>query len=640
MCGITGILSSAPGDHADALIRMTRAITHRGPDDFGYIALDPGAAVRRNDLHALPPGKAHAFLGHRRLSIIDITGTAQPLSNETGTVWTVFNGEIYNYPDLADTLKAKGHHLKNRGDTEVLVHLWEDHGPAMVDHLVGMFAFAIVDTARNTLFLARDRFGQKPLYYFQGRDFFAFASELQAFFELPGFRRQAMDPVAMAQYFRYGYIPHPRTAYQNTAALPPGSCLLRKNEHQTITRYWKPDVTGQERRVDEDLLQAELDGSVKLRLRTDVPLGMFLSGGIDSALVTASAAEQLPAPPKTFTISTGESWCDESREAAITAGHLQTDHQTLMVTPDLVGISARLARHYGQPFADFSAIPTYFISEATRRHVTVVLTGDGGDELFAGYGHYLNRRLYSAWGMVPDGLKRLLAAILRTLPGKRPPQVADAILSAYAIPRKGENNTPLFHQAWRDRGFSSDFSAALSSSVQTDVDAFSRYFQAAGSHDPIDRWLEADQRLYLCDDILTKVDIASMAVSLECRAPFLDHRLAAYANSLSSRLKLQGETTKAVLKTLAARRLPGAILNLPKKGFTLPLGDWLRGGLKEWAHAAIFDDPAIWTPYLKPSFVRRLWHSHQRGRYNHEARLWIIMALCLWHKSFAQRIST
>jgi asparagine synthase (glutamine-hydrolysing) len=632
MCGITGILHDTAQDLGCLLAEMTDALTHRGPDDFGYVALRPGQPHPGPSDRAFPAKAARVFLGHRRLSIIDLAGSRQPLRNEDGTVWTVFNGEIYNYRELADDLRRRGHRLRDNGDTEVLVHLWEECGEAMVDRLVGMFAFAIYDTAKDTLLLARDRFGQKPLYCWNRPGQFAFASELQAFFPLPGFTALEADPVAIAQYFRYGFIPNPHTAYRGIRALPPGHVLLRKDGRTEIRQYWRPQVTGEVGTVNLDELQEHLDRAVRLRLMSDVPFGAFLSGGIDSALVTAAMSRQLPAPVQTFTIASGHSWFDEADAARLTAAHLRTDHHEFRVEPDLADISEKLARHYGQPFADHSAVPTYYVSRESRRHVTVALSGDGGDELFAGYGSYRNHRRYRMLGALPLALRRLLAAGADLLPGARDPRrnLSDALLAAFPLPAKGENHAHLFHHARRGDAFQPAFAKILADAGAEEQDRFSAYYrEAAGSH-PVDRWLEADQRLYLCDDLMSKVDIAAMAVSLECRSPFLDHRLAEFANRLSWREKLCGGVTKAPLRALAARQLPPALAALPKKGFSVPLGDWLRGPLKPWAHAAIFDHPDAWHPYLRPDAVQQLWNEHQSARADHAMRLWTVIALTLW----------
>ncbi len=627
MCGIAGILSDHPEHYGEQVTKMTEAMIHRGPDDWGYVALDPTAKTEPVRTKQTPTESARVFLGHRRLAIIDLKGSAQPLANRNNTVWVTFNGEIYNYRQLRQCLTLKGHIFRDEGDTEVLVHLWEEYGEKMVDHLIGMFAFAIYDIKQDVLLLARDRFGQKPLFYMEQNGCFYFASELQALKKLNAIPINDIDNIAMAQYFRYGYIPSPRTLYKGVSSLKPGHTLLRHKGHSSQTCYWRPQVTGEERDVDMCQLQEIIDKAVKSRLISDVPLGTFLSGGIDSSLITASMVRQKDDPVKTFTISTGNSWCDESREAQLIADHLDTKHHTFNVTPDFVEISAKLAKHYGQPFADPSAVLTYYVSRETKKHVTVALTGDGGDELFGGYGSYMNSAKYAIFGNIPRFARPAVANFADFFMRNSHSNVKDAILAARRIPEKGENISVLYHQYWQNRVFSSEFKKTLTAAEEIDNEKFISYFNAASSDDVMDRWMEADQRMYLPDDILTKVDIASMAASLECRAPFLDHRVAEFANRISSRTKLKNNTTKYLLKQLAKTELPQEIINRPKTGFSMPLDEWMRGDLKDWCYSTIFDNISTWEPYLKKDEVKMLWKQHITEECNHSARLWQIAVM-------------
>jgi asparagine synthase (glutamine-hydrolysing) len=629
MCGIAGIISQNCVADGQKIVKMTDAMIHRGPDDWGYVALDPNLKnlpTRQKEVPTLP---AKVMLGHRRLSIIDISGSAQPLCNKTSQIWVTFNGEIYNYKELRKSLILKGHHFREDGDTEVLVHLWEEYAENMVEHLVGMFAFAIYDRKKNTLFLARDRFGQKPLFYMEHNGIFAFASELQALKQLEEFPVDSIDNIAMAQYFRYGYIPSPHTIYKNVSSLEPGHYLLKTDDHSSIASYWKPEVTGTETDVDLEELQELIDRAVKSRLNADVPLGAFLSGGIDSSLITASMARQTSKKVESFTISTGNSWCDESKEAQLIADYIGTEHHTFNVAPDFIEISAKLAKHYGQPFADPSSVLTYYVSRETGKHVTVALAGDGGDELFGGYGSYLNSAKYAFFGNLPNFARPFIANLANPFLRNSQPNIKDAILAARNIPEKGENISGLFHDYWRESAFSEELKNNIKSSADRDLDRFISFFNSASSDDPIDRWMEADQRMYLPDDILTKVDIASMSVSLECRAPFLDHKIAEFANKISSRTKLKNNRTKFLLKELAAKQLPEQIVNLPKKGFSMPLGEWMKSELKDWSHSVIFDNREQWEPYLKNETVKLMWNQHQSGKVDHSSRLWQIAVLSM-----------
>lgn len=635
MCGIAGIVCKNQMRRGEEISRMTDAIAHRGPDDWGYVSLSPGKIGAVYSGKENPQESAQIFLGHRRLTIIDLNGSRQPLSNEDNSVWTIFNGEIYNYLELAETLSAKGHMLREKGDTEVLVHLWEEYGPEMVNHLTGMFAFCIYDTKKGSLFLARDRFGKKPLYYFEKEDSLFFASELQAFFGLEEFSAGNVDEIAMAQYFRYGFIPNPRTVYKNVFSLAPGHTLLRKNGENSLNCYWKPAVADKLEKINFEKLQGLLDESVRLRLRSDVPFGSFLSGGIDSALITASMMRQLNEPVKTFTISTGkEYWQDESEAAQSTADYLKTRHREIKVKPDFIEISEKLARHYGQPYADHSSVLTYYVSKETRKFVKVALTGDGGDELFGGYGSYLNTGFYQSFGRIPFFLRSIAAKFAKnfSLNPEHRNNLPDALFSAWPLPAKGENIASLFHKHWRDITFQNDFISRLETSSISETETFTKYYSEALSPNPVDRWMEVDQRLYLCDDILAKVDIASMSVSLECRSPFLDHRLAEYANMIPAYQKLKNGQSKYLLRKMAAERLPAGIVNLKKKGFSMPLGKWIRNELKDWFHSTIFDNKDIWLPYLRENAVKHLWNEHQTGKIDHQTRLWTIVSLALWRK--------
>jgi len=625
MCGIVGIVNRKNAPSGRSIVAMADAIKHRGPDGWGYVALDsdkPGASMTQE----APSVSAKVFFGHRRLSIIDVEGTKQPLANEDGSVWVTFNGEIYNYRELADDLRKKGHTIREKGDTEVLVHLWEEYGRDMTRYLTGMFAFAIYDVRKNTLFMARDRYGEKPLFYWHSDDTFAFASELQAFWKLESFPRK-INISAIGQFFKYCYIPSPGTIYKNVFSLSPGCSAEFRNNMLSVEHYWKPSVCGDNTPVNMEELQEKFDKAVSLRMIADVPLGLFLSGGIDSSLIAASMAKQSAVPVKTFTASTGKSWCDESETAAFVASHLKTEHRKFMIKPDFVEISEMLAKHYGQPYADYSNIPTYYISRETRKHVKVALGGDGGDELFAGYDRYANLKASRLAGIMPYFLRKNAALFLKSFP-----HLFDFACVAGDARVRGEEYSPLFHRYWRDKCFQRDFLPEMNSAENADFYRFAGYYDEAVSLDPLERWLEADQRMHLCDDILTKVDIASMSVSLECRAPFLDHSFAEYANRLSISTKLQGRRTKTVLRDLAERRLPKQIINLPKKGFTLPLGDWFRNELKDWGHSMIFDNADIWNDYLDPASIKNMWLEHQTGRMEHCMRLWMIISLILWNR--------
>ncbi|MBF0380652.1 MAG: asparagine synthase (glutamine-hydrolyzing) [Magnetococcales bacterium] len=634
MCGIAGIYSLVDARLGSTVAAMTETMVHRGPDGHGYISLKGGQKTTGPATLTADQGMARLFFGHRRLSIIDLAGSRQPLANEDGSVWVVFNGEIYNYPELRRELTAKGHNLKEAGDSEVLVHLWEEYQEKLVDKLVGMFAIAIYDSNRDTLFLARDRFGQKPLYYFQSGPITAFASELQALRQSADFPRDEIDAVAAAQYFRYGYIPSPKTIYKNVLSLPPGHYFIQTKGMCYQKQYWQPRVSGQGGVFDLEELEAVFDEAVRLRLRADVPLGAFLSGGIDSTLIVASMAKQLSNKVATFTINSGDSWCDESQAAKLASQHLDCNHYEELVKPDMVEVSSKLARHYGQPFADYSTVPTHYVSSAARKKVKVALSGDGGDELFAGYQRYANYTITNILAHMPTAIRRSGAGIANLLPGlpaRLGGRVADYLNSVGSVSYKGENHSLNFHERWRH----SVFTPELIRDTETDPDTekFAKLFAEAKSANKIERWLEVDQRMYMCDAILVKVDIASMAASLECRSPMLDHRFAELANRLPLSAKLKPRRTKAALRELNAKYLPNSISNATKMGFNIPLNDWMQDGLKDWSHAMIFDSPS-WEPFLQKEAVEGLWQEHQSSKWDHSQRLWSIIAWNLWDQAW------
>jgi asparagine synthase (glutamine-hydrolysing) len=400
-----------------------------------------------------------------------------------------------------------------------------------------------------------------------------------------------------------------------------------------IEQYWRPQVDGRDNSCTLDQLEELLDDATRIRLRSDVPLGAFLSGGIDSALVVASMTRQAQTPVETFTIGSNEAGYDESKYARMTSNYLGTNHHEFKVKPDLVEISQKLARHFGQPFADYSCVPTYYVSKETRKYVTVALSGDGGDELFAGYQRYANYPWSRAAGRIPWHLRRFIAATIwkyGNIGGFPSGSVGDFLLSAGDVEDKGENHSASYHHFWRKQCFQPKLSRRIIEAENHEIRQFKHLYNDASSDDPLEKWLEVDQRMYLADDILVKVDISSMAASLECRAPFLDHRFAAAANLIPAREKLRFNRSKIPLRNLATRRLPEDIWELPKKGFSLPLAIWFRKELKDWVYEKLFSNQSSWENFLRPEQVRLLWREHQSCRNDHSMRLWIIVSWVLW----------
>jgi asparagine synthase (glutamine-hydrolysing) len=638
MCGIAGLLHFDPGRAVDPglLDRMTDVLAHRGPDGRGTHTDGP------------------LGLGHRRLAIIDLSPDgAQPMANEDGTVWVVLNGELYNFQALRDGLVARGHRFRSRSDTEVLVHLYEEEGDALVDRLRGMFAFALWDARRRRLLLARDRFGKKPLYYRLDAQGLRFGSEVKAILEDPEVPRTP-DPIALSDYLTYGYVPAPRTAFAGVAKLPPGHTLaVEQDGRHHLRRYWalplgpKRSVASarDEARAVEELL-GTLDEAVRLRLVSDVPLGAFLSGGLDSSAVVASMAAVSPAGAggvRTFSIGFEEEAWDERAHAAVVARHLGTDHEELVVRPvDFEGLEA-IAWHHGEPFADSSCLPTFAVSRLARRRVTVALSGDGGDELFVGYSRYratrLEERLRRAPWPVRAALRdrvliHLLHQTARTLPlggdlaharVNRHEDEADLYISRVEVCGPALKRALLTHDARAAaRGHDSR-------------DLLRGLIAASPGETLTERCAHADVLTYLPDDILVKVDVASMAHGLEARAPLLDHVLAEQVATLPFRLKLRRLETKVALRRAVAPRLPASTLRRPKAGFGVPIRAWFRGGLQGALEDALLSPRARARGLLEPAAVRRLIDEHARGARDHEAVLFALVMLETWHRQWIDR---
>jgi asparagine synthase (glutamine-hydrolysing) len=579
-------------------------------------------------------------LGHRRLSIIDLSTGDQPLSNEDGTVWTVFNGEIYNFAAVRAELIAHGHRFRTESDTEVIVHGYEEWGELCVEKFRGMFAFAIWDALARRLVLARDRLGVKPLYYAElpGTGI-VFGSELKSLLEDPDVPRE-WRPEAIDAYLTLLYVPAPDTVYRGISKLPPAHVLVAEAETVRTFRYWDLQFPGEHeaRRADDYLEQLDdlLRESVTLRQVSDVPLGAFLSGGIDSTAVVAYMVDTSPRPPLTITVGFNQPQYDELAHARTVASHLRCDHHTRTVTPDVATLLPKLAWHFDEPYADSSAIPTYYVSKAARELVTVALSGDGGDELWAGYArHRVEHAEQRARAML--GPARAAAGWLgRALPlsikgaralrhvGMRPEQ-AYALKHAYGM----------FEPDAKGELYSGDFRARVNG--HDPLAPFRDIYRRCGSPDPLDRAMYVDVHTYMVDDILTKVDRMSMAVSLEAREPLLDHRLLEFAASVPASLKLRNGRSKYLLRRVLNRRVPRGILERGKRGFDAPIGEWLRGPLKPMADALLRDGRLRDRGLFNDREVSRLWTEHRDGRGDHRHRLWQLIMLELWFRQFVDR---
>ena len=636
MCGICGAAwtDSGKGPTEAQLEAMMSRLEHRGPDDLG-------SHSERN-----------AALGFRRLSILDLPGGHQPLSNEDGTVHVAFNGEIYNFPSLRNRLEARGHTLRSSGDSEVIPHLYEDEGPGFARLLRGMFAIAVWDAPRRRLVLARDRLGQKPLVYRLEADRVLFASELKALLTLPDseFPRR-LDPLSLDRYLTYGYVPHPRTILEGVHKLPPAHYAVWRDGRMTLHRYWEPDWDREERRLaseDAEALRETLDDAVVEQMAADVPLGAFLSGGVDSTVIVGLMQKHASTPVKTFSIGFDDPSFDESAFAKLAAEQLGTEHHAFVIRPEAWETLPKLAWHFDEPFADSSALPTWHVARLTREHVTVALTGDAGDELFGGYDRYRAVALAEAVSRLPGGVGAWLGGPLaRALPAspkaKTRLRAAKRWLEAVGLPPSERYLRWMtsFDEPSRVGLYTEGFLNLLAEAGATDPagadpsSVLDRALGVASGRDPVTRAMVADLLTYLPGDLLVKVDLASMAHGLECRGPFLDHRVVelALAMPLSSKMKLRRGRSKVVLKEAFADLLPAPIRTRPKMGFGVPIDRWFRGELKEELRAVLLDPACTGRGFFRVEAVEAMIDEHVDGRRDHAYRLWALLMLELWFRT-------
>jgi asparagine synthase (glutamine-hydrolysing) len=635
MCGIAGAIWTDPRLAIDdvTLRRMTDRLGHRGPDDAGYL---------HSEFQIREPYEPHpgVGLGHRRLSIIDLQGGHQPLANEDESIWIVFNGEIYDYPALRKRLEGAGHRFRTDSDTETIVHLYEDEGERCFSRLNGMWALAIFDQRQRRLLLARDRLGKKPLVYRHEPGRLLFASELKSLLAVPGVPRE-IDPAALDEYLTFQYVPHPNTIFRGIHKLPPGHFATFQDGRFEVKPYWQVDFATEqsmgEGEACERLRELLLD-AVKIRLRSDVPLGAFLSGGVDSSILCALAQEALRELSgerlKTFTIGFPVPEFDESPYAARVAQHLDTDHHTLEVRPDAVGILSKLVWHYDEPFADSSAIPTWYLSELTRQHVTVALSGDGGDELFAGYQRYRAVALAAQFDRWPALRDVIASRWWQKLPSGRRDRTfrRRALRFSAALGQSPQRRylewIAIFREAQRAGLYTDDFIGQLPGS---DPLAFlATRWRLAKDRDPVTAASLTDLTTYLPCDLMTKVDIASMAHALEARCPFLDYRVVEFAARLPVGLKQRWGQGKYLLRRAFGDRLPREVFGRAKMGFGVPLSHWFRKELAEMTRDVLLSDTAVARGYFRPEAVDRLLAEHDSRDFDHSHRLWALLFLELW----------
>jgi asparagine synthase (glutamine-hydrolysing) len=581
-------------------------------------------------------------LGMRRLSIIDLAGGHQPMSGEDGTVTVVFNGEIYNYRELQTQLEARGHRFQTNSDTETIVHAYEEHGASCVDRLRGMFAFAIWDKSRHELFIARDRVGKKPLYYTLTRQgTFIFGSELKSLLEHPEARRE-INLEALDAYLSLGYVPDPLSIFRDVYKLPPGYHLTFHQGRISVRQYWDFQYEVVEARPEEDYLEELrflLDEAVKLRLVADVPLGAFLSGGIDSSSIVGLMSRHTARPVKTFSIGFREDSYDELRYARLAASRFHTEHHEFIVTPEICHIVDELAWHLDEPFADSSAIPTYAVSKLAREHVKVVLSGDGGDELFAGYTRYGIERKRSGFARLPRLLRHgVMQPLSRNLPhgawGRNYlHNIALDPLSRYL------DSVSFFNGLHKHSLYSASFRSQLGEQGRA-LSLFKEYAARVHSEDALDNLLYLDSKTYLPCDILTKVDRMSMAASLEARVPLLDHKLIEFVTRIPSSLKMKGAETKHIFKRAVRGLVPDEILDRPKQGFGLPIQKWINQELRGYIRDVLLDQKTRERGYFNQDYVALLLNEQDRARRDNTGPLWTLFMLELWHRAFLDAQTT
>ena len=627
MCGICGKLyhSKDRTVEGELLRSMASVINHRGPDDEGIYV------------------KGNVGLAHKRLSILDLSPAGhQPMSNEDGSIWIVFNGEIYNFLDLREDLIRKGHTFVSQTDTETIVHLYEEKGVECVHDLRGMFAFAIWDENRERLFCARDRAGKKPFVYAHNKEGLFFASEIKSLLRDP-LVGKSLDHRAIHHYLTYQYVPSPLSIFKSIKKLPPAHILIYEKGDIAVKRYWNLSYQNKLHlsSVEDygERFRDLFEEAVKIRLRSDVPLGAFLSGGIDSSLVVAVMSRLMDQPVKTFSIGFEEEEYDEVRFARLIAEKYRTDHHEFTVKPDAVTILPKIVWHYNEPFADSSAIPTYYVSKMTRDFVTVALNGDGGDESFAGYERYVADKLADYYRKVPPFVREgIVRRVVDKLPHSTNRRNFFRRLKRFV---KGISEVPerryvrwicFFDNEMKDDLYTASFKE-LNHECDS-VDLTVKWYEQADAEQFLDRTLFVDVMSYLPEDLLVKVDIASMAHSLEARSPFLDHKIMEFAASLPPDLKLRGIETKYLLKQTLSDLVPREILHRKKMGFGVPLDVWFRNDLREMAYDVLLDQKSVERGYFRKEYVSKMLDEHVSRLYDHSYRIWALLFLELWHRMF------
>ena len=639
MCGICGKVSSNTNTNIneDLIRKMCSVLTHRGPDDEGvYVSPSSYPSPRRRE-------GIRVGLGHRRLSIIDLSPAGhQPMSNEDGSLWIVMNGEIYNFPELREVLEKKGHVFKSHSDTEVLLHLYEDRGVDCLVELRGMFAFAIWDAKRERLFIARDRVGKKPLHYIFRNNTLIFASEMKALLKDPEVSTEVNRP-AISDYLTYGYIPTPETIFNNIMKLPPAHFMLYEKGNIRIQKYWQLDFSKKIKLSEPEYcerIMELLEEATRIRLISDVPLGAFLSGGIDSSAVVYIMSKFTSDPVKTFSIGFEEETHSELKYAKVIADRFKTDHHEYIVKPDAIELLPKLVWNYNEPYADSSALPSYYVAKMTRQKVKVALNGDGGDEGFGGYERFMAARFAEVIRRrLPNGFRKfVLKPVARRIPESLKYNNFFTKLKRFVLmaerpySERHYNWMSIFRDKEKEDLFTDEFKKETGN--RHSFFYLNNAFQECASKDIVDLVMSTDFKTYLLDDLLVKMDIATMSNSLEGRSPFLDHKLLEFAASVPSDVKIKGRRLKYILKKSLRGKLPDEILSRGKMGFGIPVDSWFRNELRNYSYDILMSQSFIKRGYFKREAIGRLLEDHVRARANNGARIWALVNLELWHRIF------
>jgi len=636
MCGICGKVSLNKNVNEALMRRMCSVLTHRGPDDEGVYVSQSAERIA----HSVNVG-----LGHRRLSIIDLSEAGhQPMSNEDGSIWLVMNGEIYNFPELRKDLKQKGHVFKSRTDTETIIHLYEEKGIDCLNDLRGPFAFALWDSKRERLFLARDRIGKKPLYYTYRNGDLIFGSEIKAILQDPEVTVE-VNKDRLSDYLTYGYTPTPDSMFKGIMKLPPAHFMLYENGNLQIKRYWALDFSKKLKLSEPEYCSRIMDlleDATRIRLISDVPLGAFLSGGIDSSAVVYMMSKLSSRPVKTFSIGFEEREYSELKYAKIIARRFGTDHHEYVVRPDAIKLLPKLVWHYNEPYADSSALPSYYVAQMTRQKVKVALNGDGGDENFGGYERFWAARVAELFRKFPESLRKgIMKGIVNRIPESIEPK---------NFPRKFKRFISMAEKPYRERHYNwisifrdyekeDLFTDGFSKEMNNRQSFFSlnNAFEECNSKDIVDLVVSTDIKTNLLDDLLVKMDIATMANALEGRSPFLDHKVMEFAASIPSNMKIKGTKLKYILKKALKNKLPDEILGRGKMGFGVPLNNWFRGELKDYSYEILLSDKCVKRGYFKREGLKSILDEHCAGKLNNGARIWSLLFLELWHRMFIDR---